>query len=123
MQPEWSGFFLQRQRGEVRRPDPRRERAGVADIEVEAETLVRERLSAWTVLRLGGVLTAAPGGAGMASMLLFQLTVNVGMVIGVMPVTGIPLPFITHGGASLISTAVGLGILQSINMHQRRAEW
>jgi rod shape determining protein RodA len=61
--------------------------------------------------------------SGIASMLLFQLTVNVGMVIGVMPVTGIPLPFITHGGASLISTAVGLGILQSINMHQRRAEW
>ena len=44
-------------------------------------------------------------------MILFQLVVNVGMVIGIMPITGIPLPFVTHGGASLISIAVGLGIL------------
>ena len=56
-------------------------------------------------------------------MLLFQLLVNVGMVIGIMPITGIPLPFITHGGASLISIAIGLGILQSINIRQGRAEW
>ena len=60
---------------------------------------------------------------GVASMIFFQLVVNVGMVIGIMPITGIPLPFITHGGASLISLAAGLGILQSINIHQTRAEW
>ncbi len=61
--------------------------------------------------------------AGIASMLLFQVLVNVGMVIGLMPVTGIPLPFITHGGASLISIAFALGILQSINMRQDRPSW
>ena len=61
--------------------------------------------------------------AGMASMILFQLIVNVGMVMGVMPITGIPLPFVTHGGASLVSMALGLGILQSINVRQTRAEW
>jgi rod shape determining protein RodA len=61
--------------------------------------------------------------AGMASMVLFQLIVNVGMVMGVMPITGIPLPFVTHGGASLVSMALGLGILQSINVRQTRAEW
>jgi len=61
--------------------------------------------------------------AGIASMILFQLVVNVGMVIGIMPITGIPLPFVTHGGASLVSMAVGLGILQSINIRQTRAEW
>ena len=55
--------------------------------------------------------------------LFFQLTVNVGMVMGVMPITGIPLPFVTHGGASLVSMAIGLGILQSINIRQTRAEW
>ena len=60
---------------------------------------------------------------GLASMILFQLLVNVGMVIGIMPITGIPLPFITHGGASLISIAVGLGILQSINLRQARPKW
>ena len=62
-------------------------------------------------------------GAGLASMILFQLIVNLGMVIGVMPITGIPLPFISHGGASLISIAIGLGILQSVNIRQTRNEW
>lgn len=62
-------------------------------------------------------------GAGVASMILFQLVVNVGMVLGIMPITGIPLPFVTHGGASLVSLALGLGLLQSINMHQSRAAW
>jgi rod shape determining protein RodA len=60
---------------------------------------------------------------GVAAMLLFQLFVNVGMVIGIMPITGIPLPFISHGGASLISIALALGLLQSINIRQGRAEW
>jgi rod shape determining protein RodA len=62
-------------------------------------------------------------GAGLASMILFQVFVNVGMVIGIVPVTGIPLPFITHGGASLTSLAIGLCIIQSVNLRQHRAEW
>jgi rod shape determining protein RodA len=62
-------------------------------------------------------------GAGVASMILFQLTVNVGMVLGMMPITGIPLPFITHGGSSLTSMAIGLGVLQSVAIRQQRAEW
>ncbi len=61
--------------------------------------------------------------SGLASMILFQLVVNLGMVIGIMPITGIPLPFVSHGGASLISLAIGLGIVQSINIRQTRAEW
>ena len=61
--------------------------------------------------------------SGLASMILFQLIVNLGMVIGLMPITGIPLPFVSHGGASLISIAVGLGIIQSVNIRQTRAEW
>jgi cell division protein FtsW (lipid II flippase) len=40
-----------------------------------------------------------------------------------MPITGIPLPFITHGGSSLVSIALGLGILQSINVRRQRPEW
>ncbi|CAN5522925.1 rod shape-determining protein RodA [soil metagenome] len=60
---------------------------------------------------------------GLASVIMFQLVVNVGMVMGIMPITGIPLPFVTHGGASLMSMAIGLGILQSINIRQTRAEW
>jgi rod shape determining protein RodA len=46
------------------------------------------------------------------------------MVIGIMPVTGIPLPFISNGGSSLVTLAIGLGIVQSINIRQhQRAEW
>jgi rod shape determining protein RodA len=60
---------------------------------------------------------------GVASIILFQLLVNIGMVLGIMPITGIPLPFITHGGASLTSLAFGLGVVQSINIRQARADW
>jgi rod shape determining protein RodA len=56
---------------------------------------------------------------GMATMLLFQLVVNVGMVIGLLPVTGIPLPLISYGGSSTVSILFGLGIVQSVRMHTR----
>ncbi len=75
----------------------------------------------WRVLTIGWRCRDPFGLAfagGVAGMLLFQLLVNVGMVLGVMPITGIPLPFITHGGASLISTALALGLLESIAMRQ-----
>ncbi len=54
--------------------------------------------------------------AGIVAMLAFQVFVNVGMAISIMPVTGIPLPFVSHGGSSLVSICVALGILQSIAM-------
>jgi rod shape determining protein RodA len=81
--------------------------------------LWRVLVSGWRSKDSFGTLFAA----GLASMILFQLIVNVGMVLGVMPVTGIPLPFVTHGGASLVSMAAGLGILQSVNIRQTRAAW
>jgi rod shape determining protein RodA len=51
---------------------------------------------------------------GVASWIGMQVFVNVGMNIGLMPVTGIPLPFISYGGSSLVSTLLGLGLVQSI---------
>lgn len=77
----------------------------------------------WRILRIGWRSDDTFGlafAAGMASMLLFQLFVNVGMVIGIMPITGIPMPFVTYGGASLISIALGLGVLESINLRQAK---
>jgi rod shape determining protein RodA len=59
-------------------------------------------------------------GVGLASMLLFQIMVNIGMVLGIMPVIGIPLPFITYGGSSMISLLFGMGILQSVRMHSHK---
>ncbi len=80
----------------------------------------------WRILASGWRSRDAFGtmfAAGMASMVLFQLIVNAGMVLGLMPITGIPLPFVTHGGAALVSVAIGLGIMQSVNIRQSRAEW
>jgi rod shape determining protein RodA len=81
--------------------------------------LWRVLLIGWQSDHLFGIAFAA----GIASLILFQLVVNVGMVLGIMPVTGIPLPFITHGGASLISIALGLGLLQSITMRRAHPSW
>jgi rod shape determining protein RodA len=55
--------------------------------------------------------------AGIVSMLLFQLFVNVGMNIGLAPVTGIPLPFVSAGGSSLLAIFACLGLLQSVLLH------
>jgi rod shape determining protein RodA len=55
---------------------------------------------------------------GVVAMLVFQILVNVGMAISLMPVTGIPLPFISHGGSSLVSICFALGVLQSVSMRR-----
>ena len=51
---------------------------------------------------------------GVAAMLMFHLLVNVGMNIGIMPITGIPLPLMSSGGSSVIATFLALGLLQSV---------
>ena len=91
----------------------------IDDPEVFSGDAGRVLVAAWRAKDPFGTLF----GAGLASMILFQLVVNVGMVLGIMPITGIPLPFVTHGGASLVSMAAGLGILQSVNIRQTRAAW
>ena len=56
---------------------------------------------------------------GVISMWTFQILVNVGMTCGIMPVTGIPLPFMSYGVSALTTNMVGLGILLSVYMHQQ----
>ena len=53
---------------------------------------------------------------GIASVLLFQIAVNVGMCLGLMPVTGIPLPLLSYGGSSVIFVFLSLGIVMNIRM-------
>jgi rod shape determining protein RodA len=60
--------------------------------------------------------------SGVVAMLVFQIMVNVGMAISLMPVTGIPLPFISHGGSSLVSICFALGVLQSVSMRRAGPE-
>ncbi|MDK3155769.1 rod shape-determining protein RodA [Kamptonema cortianum] len=56
---------------------------------------------------------------GVATMLFIHLFQNVGMTIGVMPITGIPLPLISHGGSFLIITLCALGLVQSVWIHRK----
>lgn len=55
---------------------------------------------------------------GIIAMFTFHMLVNIGMTIGIMPVTGIPLPFISYGGSSLITSLMAVGIL--LNIHMQR---
>lgn len=57
---------------------------------------------------------------GWSFVLLFQVFVNVGMNLGIMPVTGIPLPFVSAGGSSMLTNMAAIGILQSIYLRHRR---
>ncbi len=56
--------------------------------------------------------------AGVAGLLVFHLMVNVGMVIGYMPVTGIPLPLMSYGGSATIATFMMLGLVMSVRMRR-----
>ena len=68
---------------------------------------------AWTSPDEFGVIFAG----GMATIILFQTFVNVGMNLGVAPITGITLPFVSYGGASAVSLAFGLALVQSLRVH------
>jgi len=61
--------------------------------------------------------------AGTMTMILFQLVVNVGMNLGVLPVAGLPLPFISYAPATLLTTAFGIGIAENVAMRHRKLEF
>jgi rod shape determining protein RodA len=56
---------------------------------------------------------------GILAMIMFQVFVNVGMTIGIMPITGVPLPLMSYGGSSVLVTFISIGLLQSIHMQAR----
>lgn len=63
---------------------------------------------------------------GVLCMLSFEIFVNIGMTMGIMPITGIPLPLISYGGSSMMTTMIGIGILMSVYMRryiQIKGEW
>lgn len=76
----------------------------------------------WRLLR-AAELARDPFGrllcCGVTAMLLFQATVNIGMNLNLMPVTGIPLPFISYGGSFLMTLFMGLGLVQSVVMRHK----
>jgi rod shape determining protein RodA len=79
----------------------------------------------WRTLRiltmskdLFGTLVAA----GILAMLMFQVFVNVGMAVGIMPITGVTLPLMSYGGSSVITTLLAIGLLQSIYLQGRASQ-
>jgi cell division protein FtsW (lipid II flippase) len=82
--------------------------------------------TAFLAFAVGGLLTAAicrdPFGrlaaVGIVAISFAQMTINTGMTIGLLPITGITLPFVSYGGSSLVATWINLGILLSIGLRR-----
>jgi rod shape determining protein RodA len=74
------------------------------------------------VVTVAGDLYGAVVAGGIVFAFLFQVFVNVGMTMGIAPVTGIPLPFVTVGGSSMVANLVAVGILQAIHARGREAD-
>ena len=73
------------------------------------------------ILTLAKNLYGALLAGGILAMLAFQAFVNIGMTVGIMPITGVPLPLMSYGGSSVIVTLLALGLLQSIYAEARTA--
>ncbi len=59
---------------------------------------------------------------GVLAWLAFQTFENIGMTLGIMPITGIPLPFVSAGGTSMMAVWIAIGLLQTVRLHEVRAE-
>jgi rod shape determining protein RodA len=80
-------------------------------------------LVVWRGLKIAAVasdLFSAVVAGALVFAFLFQVFVNVGMTIGVAPITGIPLPFVSIGGSAMIANLAAMGILQAIHMRGKR---
>lgn len=74
--------------------------------------------TAWTAKDPAGSLLAT----GIAGLLFSHVFVNVGMTIGLLPITGLPLPFVSSGGSFMVSTLAGFGLVQSVHVRRMRRE-
>jgi rod shape determining protein RodA len=89
-------------------------------------TVVGEELGfigAMVLLTLIGVILVRYGrlvATGVVAWLAFQMFENVGMSLGIMPITGIPLPFVSAGGTSMMACWIGVGLLENVRLHGRR---
>ncbi len=78
----------------------------------------------WRAIRIATVTRnkfASLTAMGLATILIYHVFVNVGMTVGVMPVTGVPLPFLSYGGSSLVTNMILVGLL--LNIHAHRHEY
>ena len=80
--------------------------------------LLRYLRTAWTAKDPAGSLLAS----GIASLFFFHVLVNIGMTIGLLPITGLPLPLVSSGGSFMVSTLAGFGLVQSVHVRRMRRE-
>ena len=59
---------------------------------------------------------------GVLAMFLFHIVENICMVIGLLPVTGIPLPFVSYGGSNMLTNMMGIGLVMNVVMRSRQHE-
>ena len=80
----------------------------------------------WRILRIAERSRDSFGrllAAGVAGLIFFQGVINVGMNLGLMPVTGIPLPFVSYGGSSFLTLMLGLGLVESVAIRHKKLEF
>ncbi|HOT91624.1 MAG TPA: FtsW/RodA/SpoVE family cell cycle protein [Anaerolineae bacterium] len=80
----------------------------------------------WRLLRIAANAADATGKlivTGVIAYIFYQLLINLGMNLNVIPVAGLPMPFISSGGSALVITFVGLGLVESVAMRQKRVEF
>jgi len=80
----------------------------------------------WRILRVAEQARDTFGrliAVGVAGLILFQAVINIGMNLGLMPVTGIPLPFVSYGGSSFLTMMVGIGLVESVAMRHKKLEF
>lgn len=78
--------------------------------------LWRAAMTAWRADDRYGRLVAT----GILAWLAFQMFENIGMTLGIMPITGIPLPFVSAGGTSMMAVWIAVGLLQTVRLHGAR---
>lgn len=74
----------------------------------------------WRTAKLARDLLGTLVCVGVLAMFVFQIFESVGMTMGIMPVTGIPLPFMSYGGSSTVASFVGIGLVLNVHMHRFR---
>lgn len=78
-------------------------------------------LMIWRIWRVAQLAADSAGTlicVGVLSMLLFHVFENIGMNLGIMPITGIPLPMVSQGGSAVVASCAALGLVQSVHMHR-----